>query len=144
GTPTPGSQRPPRRDAPLSGPELVAADDAEIDLVGADAFLDQPRIPDLQAQVDAGMTSAEQAHHAWQEVDARCRARADDEGATLEAVDLLDRPSAVGDRRDDSRGIRLKHPPGLGRRSPASATASEKPGAQFSLELGHVLGERWL
>ena len=90
------------------------------------------------------MTSAKQADHGWQEIDAGGRAGADDEGATLEAVDLLDGPSAVGNRRDDSRGVGFEHPPGLGRRSPASAAPREEPRTQFPLEFGNVLGQRRL
>src|SRR5437879_4749748 len=131
-------------EASLPWPQLVATDDAKIYLAGADALFDQARISDLQTQLDAGVTSAKQADHGWHEIDAGGRAGADDEGATLEAVDLLDGPSAVGNRRDDSRGVGFEHPPGLGRRSPASAATSEQPRTQFPLEFGNVLGQRWL
>ncbi len=51
------------RETTLLGSDAVASDDPTVQLVRADAFLDQPRVPDFEAETDARILTPHGVDH---------------------------------------------------------------------------------
>ena len=129
--------------ASLAALKQVPADHAEIDLVGADPFLDHLGVRDVKRHVNPRIAPFEGRHDARQHVDAGRRAGADHERATLESLQPIQRAARAGERRDQARGVLLEQASGLGERH-RSAEPIEEARVELALELQHVLGQRRL
>jgi len=109
----------------------------------AHLLLDRAGVGDAEVHRDAGLLALERAHQHRQEVEARRRARADDEGAPRAARQVGDGLLRAVQRRQHPERVILQDPPRLGQRHRAPAPLEEAR-AEPALELAHVLGQRRL
>src|ERR1700682_5694325 len=90
------------RHALLAGPKRVPAHDPEVHLVPSNPLLDEGGVAKPQAEHDSWVFALERCNDAWEHVDPRCRAGADDQGAALELAEIGHGLAGTGDGREQS------------------------------------------
>ena len=112
----------------------------EIEPARFDAFFDDPRVRDLELQLDVGVASAEVGDDAGHHVDAGGRARPDHQRAVVHPVQIIERLPGSLDGQDSGRRVLLEDSAGLRQRDLAAAT-KEQLLAELQLQLRDVLGQ---
>src|SRR5713101_10137743 len=129
-----------RRHALLARPKRVPAHDPEVHLVPSNQLLDESGVAKPQAEYDSWVFALESRKDAWEHVDPRRRAGADDQGAALELAKIDHGLAGTGHGREESKGVLLEDPAGFGQ-GDLPSEAVEQARAQLALHLGHVLGQ---
>ena len=93
------------RQALLTPGQSMAAHHPEVELVGADPLLDHARVRDPEVHRDARVPLAKASDDPGEHVDAGRRARADQQGAALQALELSDDLPRAVERREDPVGV---------------------------------------
>src|SRR5581483_12176886 len=91
----------------------VPADEAEIELIAEERFLDPERVVNRVDEVEHRPLLDEGSEHRRQDVEAGRRARPDPEATLAAAVDRVDRLGRAGDAGLDPLGLAEDGPPGV-------------------------------
>ena len=130
----------PGGDALLAEPERMSSDDAEVHGVPANLLLDEGGVAEPQAEYDSWVFALESRNDAWEHVDPRRRAGANDQRAALEPAEIGDGLAGARQGSKQPQGVLLENPAGFREGNLPSQTV-EQTRPQLTLHLGHVLGE---
>ena len=132
-----------RLDACLLEGGQVTTDDPEVHLGGAHPLLDLPGVADAERHLDPPVARLEPAEQPREQIDARRRAPAEQEGAAVEAAQLPHCVLHSLEHREDAPGVLLEETARLGQADAPTEPVEERR-VEPALQLLDLLGQRRL